>query len=243
MGFESRIENGILLVMPVGRFDAYEVPALEAWLTEQTAQSNKFVIVHMSQTAFVDTRALTCFVAWMKKLRQQSGDLVLAELPDPIRVIVELMRLDRAFQIFDSLDKAQADLASRTVIQASPPPQAETVMDSLAVQTENGMSILHLMGRIDAFEADKIQKYIDQTALERWVVIDLNETHFLDSAELALLVRILKKSRSASGEVALVRSQHETANRILSLTRLDAVFHNVATVEAGVVFLQDKINA
>lgn len=240
MGFESKIENGILLVMPIGRFDAYEVPGLESWLTEHISPFNKFVIVHMSQTAFVDTRALTCFVAWMKKLRQQNGDLVLAELPDPIRVIVELMRLDRAFHIFESVDKAQSDLMDKATIEGSVPQKAEAVLNSLAIQTERGISILHLLGRIDAFEADKIQKYIEISTLEKWVVIDLSEANFLDSAGLALLVRILKKSRSANGEVALVASQHETANRILSLTRLDDVFHKVATVEAGQTFLKDK---
>ena len=50
--------------------------------------------------------ALAALVHGMKQCREQDGDLLLCRLAQPVRIIFELTRLDRAFAIFDSVPAA-----------------------------------------------------------------------------------------------------------------------------------------
>lgn len=68
--------------------------------------------------------------------------------------------------------------------------------------------------QVEALDTHPVQHY----------VIDLSQVDFLDSAGLALLVKLLKQARSRGGDVALIWSQCSDANRILSLTKFDKVF-------------------
>ena len=50
--------------------------------------------------------ALSALVEGMKRSRQLEGDLRLCNLQQPVRMIFELTRLDRAFEIFSSEEEA-----------------------------------------------------------------------------------------------------------------------------------------
>jgi anti-sigma B factor antagonist len=45
---------------------------------------------------------MATLVQGMKRCREKEGDLRLSELQQPVRMIFELTRLDRAFEIFNS---------------------------------------------------------------------------------------------------------------------------------------------
>jgi anti-sigma B factor antagonist len=55
-------------------------------------------------------------------------------------------------------------------------------------------------------------------------VIDLSKVGFIDSAGMAVLVNLLKRTRLADGNVYLVWPKEEAAQRILKLTRFDKIF-------------------
>ena len=90
----------------IGRVDAHTVAPLETWLTEAAATRGSMVLVDLEQVAFIDTRAISVLVQAMKRCRQSGGELMLCNLSQAVRVIFELMRLDRAFAIYDSVDAA-----------------------------------------------------------------------------------------------------------------------------------------
>lgn len=63
-------------------------------------------MVNLEQVNFVDSTALATLVQGMKRARQQGGDLYLAHLQPPVRMIFELTRLDKAFAIYASEEEA-----------------------------------------------------------------------------------------------------------------------------------------
>ena len=89
-----------------------------------------------------------------------------------------------------------------------------------------------LQGRLDAFEAPALRQKCDILLSEGVIhfVFDLSDVTMVDSAGLAVLVSILKKTRLKSGDVRLVWPKTEVAARILKLTRFDQVF---VSIEAG----------
>jgi anti-sigma B factor antagonist len=70
------------------------------------------IILDLSDVTFVDSSALAVIVRGMKRCRERSGDLILCGLRQPVRIIFELTRMDRAFRIYDSAEAARQALAA-----------------------------------------------------------------------------------------------------------------------------------
>jgi anti-sigma B factor antagonist len=98
----------IAIVKLEGRVDSRTLNPLSDWLT----QSPSMVILDLSEATFLDSAALGVLVRGMKRCRQMSGDLRLCSIPAPIRMIFELTRLDKAFQIFPTNQDALQSFAS-----------------------------------------------------------------------------------------------------------------------------------
>ena len=101
-------EAGDIIVMELeGRFDAYSAPKANEWLEEvMTNRRPPNVIVNLEHVVFVDSTALATLVQAMKRCRQLDGNLCLSNLKQPVRMIFELTRLDRAFEIFNLEEEA-----------------------------------------------------------------------------------------------------------------------------------------
>ena len=90
--------------------------------------------------------------------------------------------------------------------------------------------------RIDAMNAPELRQFlydqIDDGAIN--LVIDLSGVPFLDSAGMAVLVSVLKRTRQAGGDVKLVWPELDAARRILHLTKFDRVFDMADTADEAV---------
>lgn len=102
----STQNNDIAVLELSGRFDAYEEPAVRQWLDQSSRPAQ--VVVNLNGVNFIDSTALSTLVQSMKHCREKNGDLHLCNLQQPVRVIFELTRLDRAFEIFPSESEAVA---------------------------------------------------------------------------------------------------------------------------------------
>lgn len=89
-----------------GRFDAHEVEPVNAWLAEHTRKGEARIIVNLEGVNFIDSTALSTLVRGLKNCRERNGDLHICSLQQPVRVIFELTRLDKAFDIFPTEEEA-----------------------------------------------------------------------------------------------------------------------------------------
>ena len=234
MTFNATIRDNIPVLQPEGRFDAYQVDEIDTWF-EEIIHNNPFVIADLHQVTFIDTRALSTLVKWMKKFRDVQGDLKLINLSNPVRVIFELSRLDKAFSIYTTLTDALADCGASSSNENVNEPESTSEQD---VDTDN-LHVITLSKRIDAFLVPQLQEKYGELITEEqpFAVIDLTAVEFLDSAALAWLVKMLKQAQSFQGNVVLVRSKIEVANRIFQLTQFDKVFKFVDSVDDGVALI------
>ncbi len=81
-----------------GRFDAFAAPMVDAAI-EDNLGPNVEILIDLANVNFIDSTGLATLVQGMKRARSLSGDLVLCNLNDAVRVIFDLTRLDRAFKI------------------------------------------------------------------------------------------------------------------------------------------------
>ena len=106
MDLQSKSINNIKVLTLTGRFDALTSVEVQTWLDDATKVKPVQIVVNLSAVTFVDSTALSTLVAGMKRARQADGDLRLCKLQQPVRMIFELTRLDRAFEIFPGEEDA-----------------------------------------------------------------------------------------------------------------------------------------
>ena len=98
--------GNIAVVYLKGRFDAYQVEGVKQKLYEVMDASPR-IVVELGGVSFLDSAALAVLVQGMKHCRNLGGDLKIANIQGPVRIIFEVTRLDKAFDIFPS-DKVAA---------------------------------------------------------------------------------------------------------------------------------------
>ena len=98
--------NNLPVLQLKGRFDAHEVEPVNEWLAEQTKAGSVRLIVNLEGVNFIDSTALSTLVRGLKLCREQNGDLHVCSLLQPVQVIFELTRLDKAFDIFPTEEEA-----------------------------------------------------------------------------------------------------------------------------------------
>ncbi len=94
--------GGVHILLIEGRFDAHTSTPATEWLEEKSASTGARIVINFSKTEFIDSVALASLVSAMKRCRQTDGDVVLCELSKPVKIIFELTRLNRAFQIYET---------------------------------------------------------------------------------------------------------------------------------------------
>ncbi len=76
-------------------------------LDELESGARKFLI-DFEGTAYIDSSGLGVLVSLSKKIREQGGELRLANLNDDLRTLFELTKLDTLFHIAENRDEAMA---------------------------------------------------------------------------------------------------------------------------------------
>jgi anti-sigma B factor antagonist len=94
-----------------GEIDLFTAPELKQKLTEVIASGRRQIVVDLSQTTFLDSTALGVLIGAVKRLRSDSGHLVLVNVDTNIAKTFEITGLDQIFTILPTRDEAIAALA------------------------------------------------------------------------------------------------------------------------------------
>ena len=113
MDLTTRNNPPVKILVLTGSFSNTTAAPARQWLDEATAEPPAYVVVDLANVRFMDSTALSTLVHAMKRARALGGDLRLCGLQQPVRMIFEMTRLDRVFEIFNQADDAiQAFLLS-----------------------------------------------------------------------------------------------------------------------------------
>ncbi len=109
----KKTSGSIAILQLKGRFDAHEVAPVAAWMQTQVDAGLAQVLIDLEGVNFIDSTALSSLVRGLKHCREKGGELRLCNLQQPVRVIFELTRLDKAFSIY--ADQATALAAFQNI--------------------------------------------------------------------------------------------------------------------------------
>lgn len=107
---EADVDDVVILDL-AGRLDIFTMPPLQDWIANTLARPRCKIVVNMDAVAFLDSTGLATLVQGMKLCQKMGGDLYLCCLRQPVRMIFEMTRLDKAFAIFAAEADAVAALA------------------------------------------------------------------------------------------------------------------------------------
>lgn len=95
-----RYADNVKILELAGRFDTYTAGEVRQWIADATSDESANIVVNLQGVDFVDSTALATLVQGVKNCRQLDGDLRLCEVQQSVRMVFELTRLDRFFEVY-----------------------------------------------------------------------------------------------------------------------------------------------
>ena len=110
MGFQVEKVNDVLVVDVEGQLIVGNRQELKQKVLEELENGERKFIVDFEKTGYIDSSGLGVLVSLSKKVREQGGELRLANLNEDLKTLFELTKLDTLFHIADSREAAHKGL-------------------------------------------------------------------------------------------------------------------------------------
>jgi anti-sigma B factor antagonist len=106
MSFTIRKHDDITIVEVEGQLIVGNRQELKQKVLDELESGSRKVLVDFSRTGYIDSSGLGVLVSLAKKLREDGGELRLANLNDDLRTLFELTKLDTMFPIAETRERA-----------------------------------------------------------------------------------------------------------------------------------------
>ena len=106
MSFAIKKQGDITVVDVEGPLIVGNRQELKQKVQDELEKGERKVLIDFSQTCYIDSSGLGVLVSLSKKIREQGGELRLANLNDDLKTLFELTKLDTLFQIADTRERA-----------------------------------------------------------------------------------------------------------------------------------------
>lgn len=106
---ETFFNDGKVAVLELGgKLLASQVDTFRREMTDwlQSNPNVDKIVLDMSGMEMIDSAGMGLLVSTLKKMIRKEGDVVLAGLSPSLRMLFEVTRLHRVFQIYDTVDAA-----------------------------------------------------------------------------------------------------------------------------------------
>ena len=112
------------------------------------------------------------------------------------------------------------------------------------IEKEENLAVVSIQGDILSEVEDNellgaLQEIVDDEIV--YFIIDLKEVGNMNSSGLNLLLKILSKSRTASGDIVL-SGITERLSKLMIITRIQSMFNIASNVEEAKKILLEKVN-
>jgi anti-sigma B factor antagonist len=107
------------------------------------------------------------------------------------------------------------------------------------VEHHDGYVSCRPVGELDAYTVAQFREALTELAEHRFILIELSDVPFMDSAGLGALIGGIRRARDNDGDVA-VACNREALTRLLHTTGFDRIVPVCETVEEAVIALTDS---
>jgi anti-sigma B factor antagonist len=108
MSFTTKKQDGVVIMEIDGQLIVGNRQELKQKMLDELEKGGKKFLIDFAKTGYIDSSGLGVLVSLSKKIREQGGDLRLANLNEDLKTLFELTKLDTLFQIAETRDRALA---------------------------------------------------------------------------------------------------------------------------------------
>ena len=108
MSFDVKKQNDVTVIDVEGQLIVGNRQELKQRVLEELEKGARKFLIDFSSTGYIDSSGLGVLVSRSKKIREQGGELRLANLNEDLRTLFELTKLDTLFHIASNRDEALA---------------------------------------------------------------------------------------------------------------------------------------
>lgn len=106
MNFEVKRVDDVTVIDVEGQLIVGNRQELKQKVLQELESGGRKFLIDFSNTGYIDSSGLGVLVSLSKKIREQGGELRLANLNEDLRTLFELTKLDTLFQISATRDEA-----------------------------------------------------------------------------------------------------------------------------------------
>lgn len=106
-------------------------------------------------------------------------------------------------------------------------------------EDSGGYHILRLTGEVDAYTVGEFREALAGIENVHWLIVDLSDVPFMDSAGLGALIGGIRRVREGEGDVAVV-STTAGLNRLLHTTGFDRIVPVTESLEDALAALTEE---
>jgi len=99
-------KSGVVIVGVEGQLIVGNRQELKQKVLDALEEGSRKFVIDFSKTGYIDSSGLGVLVSLSKKIREQGGELRLANLNDDLKTLFELTKLDTLFQIAETRERA-----------------------------------------------------------------------------------------------------------------------------------------
>ena len=100
--------NGVAVVKPTGRIDTHTALTFKDRMSATLDSGHRWLVIDFSAVTFLDSTGLGALINSMKRAQELGGDLRLAQVPNNVRMMIELTALQSYLPRYASVDDALA---------------------------------------------------------------------------------------------------------------------------------------
>ena len=197
----------------MGRADA---AAVHGNLLEVPAPTQKhaLAILDLHGVSFMDSIGLGVVMKGYKLCKQAGGGLILLRPSEPVRRLIETLKLDRLIPVAGSMEEARA-LA--LTLQRNGAPDCEA-------DIHNRKLVFRCSGDLTVTTASELSDTIllkwSSFDWARFMEMDLSAVHFIDSSGLDCMVRARALAQSRRGGRFMITGANDNIRNVLEVARL-----------------------
>ena len=113
MKIQTMKNDSVTTIALSGRFDSSDVPTFRDFVHTLPDEQEENYVIDLKEVQYIDSGGLGCLVSFLRRVRQNGGDIKIATLSDKVRAVFELTRLHRIFEIYDESSAAVLSFSTK----------------------------------------------------------------------------------------------------------------------------------
>ena len=101
----NAMDHVAVVTIATDQLDAGNVRDFKTQINPVAAE-NKRLVFDLSAVRFIDSSGLGAVLSYLRRQHEAGGDLKLTGLTQPVRMLFELVRMHRIFEIYGSVEEA-----------------------------------------------------------------------------------------------------------------------------------------